>query len=65
VGLCLFGVVGLKVFLVDLAMMEPLYRIVAFLILGVLVLGGAYRYLRNRSAVEERTLKVIDDELAR
>lgn len=49
VGLALFTVVGFKVFLVDLAELDPLYRIVAFLLLGVLTLFGAFLYLRSEA----------------
>ncbi len=48
VGLGLFGVVVWKVFFVDLAQLEQLYRIIAFILLGVLVLCGAFVYLRFR-----------------
>lgn len=48
VGLCLFGVVAWKVFFVDLASLDQIYRIVAFIVMGVLVLAGSYLYLRYR-----------------
>lgn len=47
-GLGLFTVVAFKVFLVDLAGLEALYRIAAFIILGVLVLCGSLLYLKFR-----------------
>ncbi|HID23920.1 MAG TPA: DUF2339 domain-containing protein, partial [Planctomycetaceae bacterium] len=47
-GLCLFAVVAWKVFFVDLRGLDQLYRIVAFLVLGVLVLGGSFLYMRFR-----------------
>ncbi|WP_165075778.1 DUF2339 domain-containing protein [Paludisphaera rhizosphaerae] len=50
VGLALFTIVGFKVFLVDLAALDPFYRIVAFLLLGVLILLGAFVYLRSEAA---------------
>lgn len=50
VGLGLFTIVGFKVFLVDLAALDPFYRIVAFLLLGVLILFGAFAYLRSEAA---------------
>lgn len=54
-GLGLFGVVAWKVFFVDLSRLDPFYRIVAFLVLGVLVLCGAFLYLKYRDvfAVKE------------
>jgi uncharacterized membrane protein len=48
VGLGLFAVVAGKVFFVDLARLDDFYRIVAFIILGVLVLSGSFLYLRYR-----------------
>jgi uncharacterized membrane protein len=50
VALALFAVVGWKVFFSDLARLDPLYRIVAFLLLGILVLCGSFIYLKYRSA---------------
>jgi len=47
-GLILFAIVAGKVFLVDLAHLEQIYRIIAFLVLGVLVLAGALLYLKYR-----------------
>lgn len=53
-GLLLFAIVAGKVFFVDLARLEQLYRIVAFVLLGVLVLCGSLLYLRygQRFAVQ-------------
>jgi len=45
-GLVLFAVVAGKVFFVDLARLEQLYRIIAFVLLGILVLCGALLYLK-------------------
>ncbi len=45
-GLLLFAIVAGKVFFVDLAQLEQLYRIIAFVLLGVLVLCGSLLYLR-------------------
>ncbi len=49
-GLLLFGIVIVKAFFVDLAQLEQAYRILAFLVLGVLVLAGAFVYLKCRNA---------------
>jgi hypothetical protein len=49
VALGLFTVVGGKVFFSDLAKLDPLYKIIAFSILGMLVLSGSFIYLRYRS----------------
>jgi uncharacterized membrane protein len=48
VGLALFAVVAGKVFFVDLANLDPFYRIVAFILLGILVLSGSFIYLKHR-----------------
>jgi uncharacterized membrane protein len=47
-GLVLFAVVAWKVFLMDLARLEPVYRILAFIVLGILVLSGSFLYMRYR-----------------
>lgn len=49
VALVLFAVVCWKVLFSDLARLDPLYRIVAFIILGILVLCGSFIYLKYRS----------------
>ncbi len=49
-GLSLFAVVAWKVFFVDLASLEQLYRIIAFILLGVLVLTGSFLYLKYRQS---------------
>jgi uncharacterized membrane protein len=46
VGLGLFAVVAWKVFFVDLARLEQIYRIVAFIVLGLLALVGSFAYMR-------------------
>ncbi len=50
VGLSLFAVVAYKVFFIDLARLEQVYRILAFMILGLVILGGAYFYMRYQHA---------------
>jgi uncharacterized membrane protein len=47
-GLGFFTVVGFKVFFSDLASLDQFYRIVAFILLGVLILCGAFLYLKYR-----------------
>ncbi len=47
-GLGLFAIVGLKVFFSDLAYLDQFYRIVAFILLGILILCGAFVYLKYR-----------------
>lgn len=51
VGLALFAVVACKVLLSDLEHLEQLYRIIAFIILGVLVLCGSFVYLKYGPAL--------------
>ena len=57
VGLALFAVTAWKIFFVDLAQLQQLYRIVAFTVLGVVLLCGAFVYLkyRNRFALDKET----------
>ena len=48
-GLALFAVAVGKVFLVDLEGLESIYRIIAFIVLGVVLFLAALLYLRNRA----------------
>jgi uncharacterized membrane protein len=50
VGLALFALVSWKVFFVDLARLEQIYRILAFIVLGMLALGGAFFYMRYQQS---------------
>ena len=50
VGLGLFALVAWKVFFIDLARLAQIYRILAFLLLGLVVLGGAYFYMRFQNS---------------
>ena len=54
-GLLLFAVVVAKVFLSDLAGMPVIYRIIALLALGVLLLLGAFVYLRASERFTKET----------
>jgi uncharacterized membrane protein len=45
-GLGLFVLVALKIFFSDLAQLDPLYKIIAFILLGAVLLAGAFVYLR-------------------
>ena len=47
-GLSLFAIVIWKVFFRDLAQLDSFYRIIAFIILGVMVLAGSFIYLKYR-----------------
>ncbi len=59
-GLLLLGGVILKVFFVDLAGLDQLYRIVAFIILGIVVLAGSFLYLKYRNRFEKEEIKEAD-----
>lgn len=48
VGLGLFAIVAWKVFFSDLAQLDQFYRIIAFIVLGILVLCGSFVYLKYR-----------------
>jgi len=54
-GLALFAVVAWKVFFVDLARLEQIYRIVAFIVLGLLALGGSFAYMKYQQTFMPRT----------
>jgi len=49
-GLALFTVVAWKIFMVDLDNLDPVFRIIAFIILGVLLLSASFIYLKFKSA---------------
>ena len=46
--MALFAIVAWKVFFVDLERLDQFYRIVAFIVLGILVLCGSFVYLKYR-----------------
>ena len=50
----LFGVTAMKVVLIDLATMPTLYRMLSFLVLGVLLLAGAWLNIRFRERLVPR-----------
>ncbi|MDB4679815.1 MAG: DUF2339 domain-containing protein [Planctomycetaceae bacterium] len=56
-GLSLFAVVAWKVFFVDLATLDQIYRIVAFIVLGIMVLAGSFAYLKfqDRFVIEDES----------
>ncbi len=53
-GLALFTLVACKVFFSDLERLNEIYRVVAFILLGVLVLCGSFLYLKYRSNFETK-----------
>ncbi len=54
VGLLLFAVVVCKVFLFDMSHLEAIYRVIAFFVFGVLLMGAAFVYLKFWHNKEER-----------
>ncbi len=52
VGLLLLSGVVLKVFFIDLAGLDQLFRIIAFIVLGIVVLVCSFIYLKYRSSFE-------------
>jgi len=54
-GLVLFAIVAWKVFFVDLARLEQVYRIVAFIVLGLLALVGSFAYMKYQQTFISRT----------
>lgn len=65
VGLLLFTVVAVKVFFFDLATLDEIYRIVAFILLAILVMCGSFLYLKFRDSFatedEEVENKITSD----
>jgi hypothetical protein len=63
IGLAMFMWVAIKVFFHDLASLDPIYKIVAFILLGIVILAGAYAYLRfqDRFALDSQTDSVNGD----
>lgn len=51
-GLTLFAIVVGKVFFRDLAELDSFYRIIAFIILGIMILAGSFTYLKYRETFE-------------
>ncbi len=52
-GLAFFTLVVLKIFFSDLAQLDPLYKIIAFTLLGIVLLAGAFVYLRFEDRFRE------------
>ena len=49
-GLALLGLGVAKIFLYDLSELDELYRVLSFIAVGLLLLGGAYAYQRVRAS---------------
>jgi len=52
-GLGLFAITGVKLLLVDMAGLEQGYRIVSFLVMGILMIGASYLYHRLEKLIEQ------------
>lgn len=50
-GILILGGAVLKVFILDLSFLEPLYRIISFIVLGLLLLAVSYGYNRFRNII--------------
>jgi uncharacterized membrane protein len=50
-GILILGCAVLKVFLMDLSFLEPVYRIISFIVLGLLLLAVSYGYNRFRHII--------------
>ena len=50
-SLVLFGICAVKIFLIDLSSLHALYKVAAFLVLGLLMLGGAVLYTRFKDRI--------------
>ncbi len=51
-ALGLFGVISLKLLLIDMSTVEQIYRIASFFVLGVLMIGASYLYHRVEKRLE-------------
>jgi uncharacterized membrane protein len=51
-GLALFAVVVWKIFFVDLRHLEAIYRIIAFIVFGVVLMLASFLYLKNKDLFE-------------
>lgn len=54
-ALALFGLTALKLILVDMAAVKQIYRIIAFVVMGVLMIGASYLYHR----LEQRLVREV------
>ncbi len=62
-GLGLFAIVAWKVFFVDLSRLDSFYRIVAFITLGILTVGGSFLYLRFQESFALETPRKEEKDL--
>jgi uncharacterized membrane protein len=61
IGLCLFTIVILKVFIYDMSTLEKIYRIAGFIVLGLVLIGVSYlyQYLRKTGFFEKSSSEII------
>ena len=59
-AMAIFGLVIFKVFFHDLASLDPFYRIIAFIVLGLILLGAAFIYLKFRQRFQSAPPKAGD-----
>ena len=57
IGLAIFAVVVVKVFFFDLVSLDAIYRIIAFIVLGLILLGAALVYLKFRQRFQSEPPK--------
>lgn len=60
-GLGLFAIVAWKVFFVDLSRLDQFYRIIAFVLLGILILCGSFLYLKFQDSLVFKTSPKKED----
>lgn len=53
-GLAMFAVIVMKVFIFDMGHLDAMYRVIAFLVFGVLLMGAAFIYLKFWHNKEEK-----------
>jgi uncharacterized membrane protein len=61
-GLALFAIVAWKIFFVDLSRLGQFYRIIAFIVLGILVICGSFIYLKYQDAFVVKSSPEEEDE---
>jgi len=60
-GLALFAVVAWKVLFFDLERLDQFYRIIAFVLLGILVLSGSFVYIKCRPLIAAAKKEEIEE----
>lgn len=61
-GLLLFSVDVFKIFMVDLSHLAQLYRIVAFIVLGIVMVGSAFIYMKFREQFKTENKDAAETE---